>query len=129
MRVSRLTYISTCTRPLSASELVQLGDSAAAFNAVRNVSGVLLYNSLNFLQTIEGTQADLEAAIARILRDPRHTGIVVLNREHDVERSFPDWSMRLLDQGDGETRTDGWTGRVAEHLIRLYRSFEALPSL
>ena len=44
------------------------------------VSGILLYNQLEYFQVLEGSGAAVELIFRSILRDRRHTNVVTLQR-------------------------------------------------
>jgi len=45
------------------------------------------------MQTIEGAPAAIEALYAKIRRDPRHSGLILICDEPVAQRSYGDWSM------------------------------------
>jgi hypothetical protein len=67
-----LIYLSQATRPLSTKALTCLLEQARPANARQHLTGALVYGNKRFIQLLEGEQAALEAAYARISRDPRH---------------------------------------------------------
>ena len=104
-----LLYQSTAARACSPSDLDQIGAAAQRNNAARGVTGLLLYGEIQrlpgvpgqFVQWLEGSEADVEATFDRIRRDCRHTNIEVLARgpAADVaganQRLFPAWAMSV----------------------------------
>jgi len=89
----QLVYISSATRPFNEVELERLLVAVRAKNAQNGITGILLYNDQSFLQILEGTRDDVERTLARILRDPRHAGVTVVQDEVVVERDFSAWDM------------------------------------
>lgn len=67
-----LIYLSQATRPLSTKALTSLVEQARQANERQQLTGVLVYGNKRFIQLLEGEQAALEAAYARISQDPRH---------------------------------------------------------
>jgi hypothetical protein len=67
-----LIYLSQATRPLSAKTLTCLLDQARQANARQHLTGALVYGNKRFIQWLEGEQALVEQAYARISQDPRH---------------------------------------------------------
>lgn len=95
MAFCRLVYISSGSRKFDDDELRAIRDVAIRNNALIDVTGMLLYLDGNFLQLLEGGQADVEALYDRIALDRRHTGAMVLSRSEGPVRLFPDWAMGL----------------------------------
>ena len=57
------------------------------------VSGILLYNQLEYFQVLEGSKAAVELIFGSILRDKRHANVVTLERGLADSRIFHSWSM------------------------------------
>jgi hypothetical protein len=85
-----LIYLSQATRPLSAKALTCLVDQARPANARQHLSGALVYSNKRFIQLLEGEQAALEAAYARISRDPRHQHLCKVAHYPIAARQFAD---------------------------------------
>ena len=96
-------YISTAPR-LSREDIDQILESAQRNNAANGVTGMLIYNGRNFLQLLEGDEADLIALMVRIMHDPRHTGVSVLHQAEVRERAFPEWTMRRIALADDSAK-------------------------
>ncbi len=97
-----LTYLSTAVDPFSEEQLHRLLGQSRGHNAASGVTGMLLYVDGHFIQTLEGDQAVVDAAFARITADVRHRDVFITWREEIDERRFPDWSMGF-EALDGET--------------------------
>lgn len=89
----QLIYVSSSIGLLSEPELNKLLVSFRTNNQRHNITGMLLYNSGNIMQVIEGDQGDIEQLFNNIHSDTRHTGIIVLSKKAIIEREFGDWSM------------------------------------
>jgi hypothetical protein len=88
-----LIYVSTAREELSVAELDRILESAAKYNAISGITGVLLYAGGTFMQVLEGGEAEIDETFARIREDPRHSSLIVIERAPIAERSFPQWSM------------------------------------
>lgn len=88
-----LVYISFAGKSLSEKELESLLKEIRKKNAQQNVTGLLLYNNLNFIQVIEGATETIHKIFNAIERDSRHTNVVKLLEEPIKKRAFPDWYM------------------------------------
>ena len=74
----------------SGFTLLELLAVARRNNPRAGVTGQLLYKDGNFMQLIEGDEAAVRALFARIERDPRHGGVIVLLDHVVPEREFSD---------------------------------------
>lgn len=89
-----LVYVSSANGDVTDDCLRHLLERAQARNALHAVTGLLLYDSGNFMQYIEGPADGLSIVYGHIQRDPLHTGIIELCWEEPTERAFIGWSMR-----------------------------------
>ena len=79
-----------------ASQLNAIFDSCTRNNTALGVTGVLLHEGGYFVQLLEGEKASLDAVMARISADDRHTDITMFVDEPIGERQFPDWAMETF---------------------------------
>jgi hypothetical protein len=93
----QIVYISAARPGFEPRELQEIFTAAAAANAGRGITGLLLYRDLEFMQVIEGPPSEITALFGSICRDPRHTTIIKLLDREIGEREFPDWAMQLVD--------------------------------
>lgn len=89
----QLVYVSSAVRPFHDAQLTELLDTSRRLNEACHVTGLLLYVRGNFIQLLEGAQADVVATFARIQKDPRHRGLITLMDGACEKRDFPSWSM------------------------------------
>ena len=130
----RLIYVSTAKFGLAETDLANILEQATTANAQRGMTGVLLFNGLNFLQMLEGEQRNVMEIFNRIVRDSRHTSVVTVLQETADERVFPDWSMQLKARpstvnpgfGDGTDFSDVTDRPMPEHLSRIFGNFDTL---
>lgn len=93
----QIVYISAARPGFEPRDLQEIFAAAAAANAQRAITGLLLYRDLEFMQVLEGPPPEIEALYRAICRDPRHTTIIKLLDREIPEREFPDWAMQLVD--------------------------------
>lgn len=100
----QIVYVSAAVAKFTASELLALLAVSRTNNTRDGVSGLLLYHDGNFMQVLEGPEAVVRATYARIERDSRHRGCIILIQQNIAARTFGDWSMafRELDLSPGE---------------------------
>ena len=91
----RIVYISTSSFTFKDCDLNDIISVASVRNAALDVTGLLVFNGLNFMQALEGPTEQVLSVMQSIVNDPRHTGVVVISREAIAERAFPGWAMRL----------------------------------
>ena len=96
--MKRLTYISKFSTSLSGEQIQEIGETSRRNNSRWNITGILICSRGIFFQIIEGDNQNIEKLYSKILRDERHTDIVCLKTEENIQkRMFPDWSMETID--------------------------------
>lgn len=65
-------------------------------NQKLNIGGVLYYGDGNFFQCLEGEPSIIEKSFGKIIRDSRHSQVIVLSRRKVANRAFADWSMKYV---------------------------------
>lgn len=91
--LKRIVYVSTATSLLETAELDGILASSRDNNRRDGITGLLLYDGGNFIQTIEGAPAAIDALMARIGTDQRHYGLRIVEDSEANSRMFSDWSM------------------------------------
>nr|WP_237487008.1 BLUF domain-containing protein [Pelagerythrobacter marinus] len=93
--IRQFVYISTAPS-LPEGDVAAILATAVRNNATNGITGFLLYNGRNFLQMIEGQQAELIVLMNRLARDRRHHGMVRLYDRPTQQRACPEWAMERL---------------------------------
>lgn len=89
----RLIYISSASDNTSVSDIRDILSTAVTNNRETDITGLLMYNGLNFMQVLEGEQNDIEPLFEKISKDTRHVSVAsILQGEADT-RIFAPWSM------------------------------------
>ncbi|ULB12133.1 BLUF domain-containing protein (plasmid) [Cereibacter azotoformans] len=91
-----LSYRSRVRLSDPVGDMVRIMQSSRVRNPRLGITGILLYNGLHFVQTLEGPQEACRDLFLRISQDPRHSEITAFGLSTIERRRFPDWSMRLL---------------------------------
>ena len=99
MFLSRLIYASRAVDSLQPGDVEQILEASRRNNGRLGVSGVLLFSSREFLQCLEGSREAVNQTYARILGDPRHADVLMLDYREVPRRLFGDWSMHALPPG------------------------------
>ena len=100
-----LIYASTATRDLSKDDLNELLAQCRKNNAELGITGMLLYKGGNFMQVLEGEEETVRSLYAKIGRDPRHRGDILLQQGTQEERQFSGWSMGFRNLESQESRS------------------------
>lgn len=101
----QLIYASRAKDALVSSDIRQILDVSQANNRRDGLSGMLCHGNGHFLQYLEGKRENVNAAYARIMRDPRHDALVLLHYGLIDMPQFADWEMGYVSGEDPETRT------------------------
>jgi hypothetical protein len=93
MPLSRLIYASRAVEALKPDDVEQILRTSRTNNARVGVTGALMFGAREFLQCLEGSREAVNQTYARILRDPRHADVVILDYREVGTRWFPTWGM------------------------------------
>lgn len=103
-----IIYYSTAVSTLSQADLDQIFKSSKEYNEEHDITGCLLFHNNHFLQVLEGNRDELEILEHKIMQDPRHSEVEVLERGEISRRMYPTWTMALNDvQHASEQETYG----------------------
>lgn len=89
----RLLYASRAVGNVSNEMISDVLSKARVNNPACGVTGVLCYGGDVFLQVLEGGRDQVNTLYARILKDPRHKDVVLLEYGEIAERHFNNWTM------------------------------------
>ena len=95
--IKRISYISKFARPFTRDEITQLAEDAAERNHPMGITGMLMSSGDIFYQILEGPPDTVDRLFQKITTDTRHTDVLVLGIQEDVEdRQFPSWGMKRV---------------------------------
>jgi hypothetical protein len=129
-------YVSSATKPLSEEEIVEILRVARENNTRLDITGMLLYKEGNFLQVLEGPASVVDPLIAKIKKDPRHQGVILMSRKSIEARQFADWSMAYRNMCKSCPAEEGYSpflepdfdadelGEESQLVFRLLRRFK-----
>lgn len=86
-------YSSAATHHFSPAELEALLKKAREFNALHELTGMLLYAEGSFFQVLEGPEEVIAALYMNIEKDKRHEQVTKIIIEPIHKRSFAEWTM------------------------------------
>ncbi|MEZ5652752.1 MAG: BLUF domain-containing protein [Burkholderiaceae bacterium] len=89
----RLLYVSRTREPITADQAADIVCDARDYNPAHGITGMLCYRDKMFIQLLEGGRTQVNALYARILADPRHHEVMLLDYAEISERRFADWTM------------------------------------
>ncbi len=123
MPLHELVYVSLAEHPMSDEELRQLLAQARAHNVAHGITGLLVYRDREFMQLLEGEEADVVALYQHIERDRRHLQVYRMWEGPILERSCQDWSMGFAAPTDERFRAlPGGDQVVSQGLFAAGRS-------
>lgn len=93
MPLCRLIYASRANDLPRPEDLEAILGVSRQNNARVGVTGALMYSSREFLQCLEGSREAVNATYARIVRDPRHSEVSILEFGEIERRWFANWGM------------------------------------
>lgn len=91
--LTAVMYRSQSVQPMDPGQLDRLLTASRAYNAMVNVSGVLLHDRGTFLQYFEGPTEAVEQVYARIRDSRLHAQMVQLMSRSVSKRQFASWHM------------------------------------
>jgi len=89
----RLLYASHATGEVNCASVQEIMQQSHAHNPHNGITGILCHSDKLFMQVLEGGRDAINALYAKILRDPRHTDVVLLHYEEICERRYAGWTM------------------------------------
>ncbi|HWV09801.1 MAG TPA: BLUF domain-containing protein [Pseudomonas sp.] len=89
-------YVSKATSLQAVSHIREFLPRARAHNDAHSITGALLFDGEHFLQILEGPAAQIDALIARISSDARHSQVTLLAALDLPQRAFSGFSMGYL---------------------------------
>jgi Sensors of blue-light using FAD len=95
-KLHRLIYCSKARLDVMGSieaALPEILSVAQKRNSAVNVTGALLCCDGWFLQALEGPMVNVLETYGRVMRDPRHDGLTLVEATPTRERLFSQWSM------------------------------------
>ena len=79
-----------------AEESESIMSSSRSYNMSNGITGILCYGGGIYLQAIEGGRTEVNKLYNHIIRDTRHTDVVLLHYQEIRERRFSGWTMRQV---------------------------------
>ncbi|NIM02450.1 MAG: hypothetical protein GTO30_22415 [Acidobacteria bacterium] len=94
MNLYRLIYKSRATVPVDAETVLSIATASQRRNREFGITGMLLATNAHFLQVLEGEQEAVSKAYEHIVKDSRHSGLILVSCGAVNERRFRKWAMK-----------------------------------
>ena len=95
----RLLYASRAVNG-NLSEIVQsIMQQSRDHNPQHGITGILCHSDQVFMQVLEGGREAINTLYSHILRDPRHTDVILLDYEEISQRRYAGWTMGQANLG------------------------------
>lgn len=117
----RISYFSNLSPGSEFSDLMQIARQSAETNRKRQLTGLLLYAECNIYQILEGPRSALEQVFGKILKDPRHSGIIVLTQSDIQSRLTTGWSFGFRSTGEDIEDDIVFSYRTAEEVRQHFK--------
>ena len=93
--VRALLYVSRnlIHYPDTDGDIEKLVAVSRSRNKSLDLTGALISTEGNFAQILEGPSSSVTQVMESILRDPRHTDIVIVSDHAQSQRRFANWAM------------------------------------
>ncbi|EAY27047.1 BLUF domain-containing protein [Microscilla marina] len=99
--LSELLYISFRNSSCTSEEVEKILKQSIQNNGKKNITGVLLYSKVQFLQVLEGDNEQIVTLYDKIKTDSRHDKALMLSLKPIKERFFPSWQMAGKEMDSG----------------------------
>jgi hypothetical protein len=83
-----------------AKEMRAILDASSRNNPPASLTGALIFNDQYFAQIMEGDRAAVTNRFCKIINDPRHSNLVIVEAKPIEQRMFTDWSMAYAGHSD-----------------------------
>ena len=89
----RLLYCSRAAGEPKSDTVCEIMRQSHAYNPAHGITGILCHSERVYMQVLEGGREEITLLYAKIVRDPRHTDVVLLHYEEINERRYAGWTM------------------------------------
>ena len=91
-----MTYVSRSNPDLSDKEISEILQQAQDNNSANAITGMLIFKDNIFLQTIEGSRAQINHLLYSLIADQRHYDLQILETRELTYREWSKWSMNYV---------------------------------
>ncbi|MFZ6681379.1 BLUF domain-containing protein [Undibacterium sp. Ji83W] len=95
----RLLYASRVVDEKMCDIVQSIVSQSRQHNPQHGITGVLCHSDQVFMQVLEGGREAVNTLYSHILRDARHTDVILLDYEEILERRYAGWTMGQANMG------------------------------
>ncbi|MBC3909540.1 MULTISPECIES: BLUF domain-containing protein [Undibacterium] len=95
----RLLYASRVVDEKMCDVVQSIVSQSRQHNPQHGITGVLCHSDQVFMQVLEGGREAVNTLYSHILRDARHTDVILLDYEEILERRYAGWTMGQANMG------------------------------
>ena len=95
----RLLYASRAVDGKLCDVVQSVMQQSREHNPQHGITGILCHSDQVFMQVLEGGREAINTLYGHIMRDPRHTDVVLLHYEEINERRYAGWTMGQANLG------------------------------
>ncbi|MFZ6648699.1 BLUF domain-containing protein [Undibacterium sp. TJN25] len=95
----RLLYASRAADKKLCDIIADIMQQSRTHNPKNGITGILCHSDNVFMQVLEGGREAVNKLYAQILKDPRHTDVILLHYEEIMERRYSGWTMGQANLG------------------------------
>ena len=128
-RLVRLIYASEKSPQCKITSLQEILAVARHHNRGAGITGFLCFTGDRFLQCIEGPPAEVNALFTKIMGDPRHQRVALLDYRDISVRDFSNWEMGYAYSLDPRAEILGAQFEQGQFLPHELTGIEALELL
>lgn len=96
MFLIRILYVSRTHEDFGPEDINSILEQARINNKRNKVTGLLYFNNKYFLQCLEGGRGAVNDIYQKILKDKRHSDVIILDYSEIEKREFEEWSMGYI---------------------------------
>ncbi|HKJ48624.1 MAG TPA: BLUF domain-containing protein [Christiangramia sp.] len=93
-----LSYVSTASRGLDNSEILNILKKTETKNNSLNITGILLYSEGNFFQILEGEKETISSLFKKISEDSRHFNIIKLFAKPVKQEAYDEYRSDFISE-------------------------------
>ncbi len=98
-----LAYESIANDNINVGVMEALLKDARSNNALKDITGCLIYYDGTFVQLLEGEKQNVLELYKKIKSDDRHIDVHMFSEDDIQARAFPDWGMAYFPIDDKKT--------------------------
>ena len=100
--IQEIIYVSTLAADEPLRAVADIAGKSRSTNRRLDITGLLVFDGMNFCQQLEGGAQELAELMAHIQKDPRHTQVTVVHQGPLDKRRFWNFSLGYTSAEDIE---------------------------